>query len=79
MTEDKEDHQSEGKGLKSISVVISCLNESENISKCIHSTLAQKGRKNWEINITLLTVFGKKNECEQKSSSWMEDPRTIPF
>ena len=47
MTEDKEDHQSEGKRLKSISVVISCLNESENISKCIHSTLAQKGRKNW--------------------------------
>ena len=47
MTEDKEDHQSEGKRLKSISVVISCLNESENISKCIRSTLAQKGRKNW--------------------------------
>lgn len=47
MTEDKEDHQSEGKRLKSISVVISCLNESENISKCMRSTLAQKGHKNW--------------------------------
>ena len=46
MTEkEEEDHQSdEGKGLRSISVVISCLNESENISKCIQSTLAL-GRK----------------------------------
>lgn len=46
MTDKEEDHQSEGKRLKLISVVISCLNESENISKCIHSTLS-KGRKNW--------------------------------
>jgi glycosyltransferase involved in cell wall biosynthesis len=49
--EEEEENQSEEERFRSISVVISCLNESENISKCVRSTLA-RGCKNWGIQHT---------------------------